>query len=91
MNTTGANQMTEPQQAAEGEDSTVHEWFGQSVARDAELADTLVDEVGAEKAEEIFDDVATGEREQQERRGDQLDPDQGEQEYRDDAAPESAR
>ena len=46
---------------APGQDSRVEDWFGQSVDRDAELADELAEEESAEDAERHFDERATGE------------------------------
>ena len=48
----------------EPEHSTVDDWFGQNVARDAELADRLVDEEGGDDAaaEERFEREATGQQ-----------------------------
>jgi hypothetical protein len=68
-----------------GTDSRVGDWFGQSVAQDAELADSLVDEVGMEEAERRFEREATGEETQEHRRGDHIDPEQGEAAYHADA------
>ncbi|MET0145854.1 MAG: hypothetical protein ABW328_13880 [Ilumatobacteraceae bacterium] len=67
-------------QPAPGTDSRVEDWFGQSVERDAALADHLVDELG-DDAEEAFDEQATGRAEQESRHGDQIDPDQGQSAY----------
>lgn len=63
--------MSDPQQARdnpdgsveEPENSTVDDWFGQNAARDAELADELVEEEGGdeEAAEERFEREAEGE------------------------------
>ncbi|MGH9272307.1 MAG: hypothetical protein ACRDZ2_13650 [Ilumatobacteraceae bacterium] len=64
-----------------GQDSRVEDWFGQSVGRDAEVADELSDEVGEERAEELFDQQATGKEEQEARHGDHIDPDQGRHAY----------
>ncbi len=66
-----------------GEDSKVEDWFGQSVDRDAEVADELVEEVGEERAEELFEQRAGGREEQQARHGEHIDPDQGRPAYRD--------
>jgi hypothetical protein len=62
--------MADPQHAKDNPDgsieepanSTVDDWFGQNVARDAELADELVDEEGGDQdaAEERFDREASG-------------------------------
>jgi len=70
-------------QPGPGQDSKVDDWFGQSVARDAELAETLTEELGEGEAEEVFDEIATGEDEQDARHGDQIDPDQGQSAYQD--------
>lgn len=66
-----------------GQDSRVEDWFGQSVQRDAELADALVDEVGEEEAGRRFDEEADGAEEQRARHGSSIDPEQGESAYRD--------
>jgi hypothetical protein len=60
-----------------GTDSRVEDWFGQSVQRDAELADRLSDDLDHADAEAAFDEHATGEAEQSSRHGDAIDPDQG--------------
>jgi hypothetical protein len=70
-------------QPGPGQDSKVDDWFGQSVARDAELAETLTDELGEDEAEEVFEQIATGEDEQEARHGESIDPDQGQSAYRD--------
>ena len=67
----------------EGRDSRVEDWFGQSVDRDAELADRLVEEVGEERAAERFEELSDGREEQAARHGDHIDPEQGEDAYRD--------
>jgi hypothetical protein len=67
----------------QGQDSTVDDWFGQSVDRDAELADELSEKLPPEEAEQAFEEQATGEHEQDSRRGDHIDPEQGESAYRD--------
>jgi hypothetical protein len=66
-----------------GRDSRVEDWFGQSVRRDEELADELI-EAGMEeqRAEREFAERATGEAEQERRHGDTIDPDQGRSAYR---------
>lgn len=48
---------------AEPENSTVDDWFGQNVARDAEVADRLLDEEegDAERAAQRFAEEARGE------------------------------
>jgi len=63
--------MADPQRARETEDgtieepenSTVDDWFGQNAARDADLADELVEEEGGDQAaaERRFEDEAEGE------------------------------
>jgi hypothetical protein len=68
-----------------GTDSRVEDWFGQSVDRDAELADELVEDMGEEQAEREFEEQATGREEQDARRGDTIDPDQGRSAYHDEA------
>jgi hypothetical protein len=65
-----------------GEDSRVTDWFGQNVDRDAELADELVDEHGEADAAEHYAELADGEAREEARRGDQIDPQQGEEAYR---------
>lgn len=70
-------------QPAPGEDSRVEDWFGQSVKRDTELAEELVDEFGEEEAERRFDAETIGADEQDGRRGASVDPDQGVSAYRD--------
>lgn len=65
-----------------GKDSRVEDWFGQSVERDAELADELTEEVGEEQAEQLFEEESTGREEQEDRRGEHIDPDQGRDAYR---------
>ncbi|MET0326226.1 MAG: hypothetical protein ABW219_13460 [Ilumatobacteraceae bacterium] len=70
-------------QPAPGQDSKVDDWFGQSVARDADLAETLTDELGEDEAEKVFEEIATGEDEQDARHGDSIDPDQGQSAYQD--------
>jgi hypothetical protein len=66
-----------------GKDSTVEDWFGQSVERDTELAEKLSEELPPEDAERAFEAKATGEAEQRARRGARIDPEQGEAAYRD--------
>jgi hypothetical protein len=58
----------------EPDNSTVEEWFGQSVDRDRELAEELSEELPPEEAEAEFDRRAEGEEEQERRHGDHLDP-----------------
>lgn len=64
-----------------GTDSPVEDWFGQSVAEDAELADKLVDAVGMDEAERQFEAQAHGKQRQETRHGDRIDPHQGEHAY----------
>jgi hypothetical protein len=64
-----------------GTDSRVEDWFGQSVERDAELADRLTDELDDDDAEAAFDQQARGKAEQVARHGDKIDPDQGRSAY----------
>jgi hypothetical protein len=64
-----------------GTDSRVEDWFGQSVERDAELADRLTDDLDDADAEAAFDEQASGEAEQAARHGHQIDPDQGRSAY----------
>jgi hypothetical protein len=77
--------MTSDASGAEpGKDSRVEDWFGQSVERDAELVDELVE--GAESGdvddvEAEFERRSHGREEQQARHGDQIDPDQGQSAY----------
>jgi hypothetical protein len=66
-----------------GTDSRVEDWFGQSVERDAELADRLTAEVGEADAEAEFAKRSDGRAEQQARHGDHIDPDQGRSAYQD--------
>jgi hypothetical protein len=68
-----------------GTDSKVEDWFGQSVERDAELADELSAELPPDEAAEQFDEQAEGRAEQEARRGDRIDPEQGESAYRSDS------
>lgn len=73
----------DPNQPEPGTDSRVEDWHGQSVDRDAELAEELVDEHGEERAEELFEEQADGQQTQQARHGDTIDPEQGESAYKD--------
>ena len=68
-----------------GTDSRVEDWFGQSVERDAELADRLSEELDPAEAEAAFDEEASGRDEQDARHGERIDPDQGRSAYRNDA------
>ena len=65
-----------------GTDSRVEDWHGQSVDRDAELADELSERLPPDEAEQAFEERATGRAEQAARRGDQIDPEQGESAYK---------
>lgn len=73
----------EPATPEPGTDSTTEDWFGQSVERDAELADELSEQLPADEAERAFEQRATGEDEQEARRGERIDPEQGESAYQD--------
>ena len=73
-----------PSSPEPGTDSRVEDWFGQSVERDAELADELSEQLPPEEAEKAFEERAGGEDEQEARRGDEIDPEQGESAYQDD-------
>ena len=73
-----------PSSPEPGTDSRVEDWFGQSVERDAELADELSEQLPPEEAEKAFEDRASGENEQDARRGDEIDPEQGESAYHED-------
>lgn len=66
-----------------GTDSRVEDWHGQSVERDAELADRLTEDeqLDEETARRRFEEEATGEAEQAARHGDRIDPDQGRSAY----------
>jgi hypothetical protein len=68
-----------------GTDSRVEDWFGQSVERDADLADRLSSELGEADAERQFEAQSRGRDEQDARRGDYIDPDQGRSAYQEDA------
>jgi hypothetical protein len=72
----------DPAQPEPGTDSRVEDWFGQSVARDAELADELTERLGEERAAEVFEEQASGREEQEARHGDHIDPDGGRSAYR---------
>lgn len=65
-----------------GTDSKVEDWFGQSVERDAELADELSKDLPPDEAAKEFERRAEGRDEQEARRGEQIDPEQGESAYR---------
>lgn len=72
----------DPQQPEPGKDSRVEDWIGQSVERDTELAEKLVDEHGEERAEALFEERADGKATQEARHGDSIDPEQGESAYK---------
>jgi hypothetical protein len=64
--------MSDPRQ--EPPNSTVEDWYGQSVERDRELAERLVQESDSlDEAEDRFEDEARGREEQESRRGDRLE------------------
>lgn len=86
--TTNDNTPADPQQPEPGTDSRVEDWIGQSVDKDAELAEELVEEHGEERAEELFDQQSEGAATQAARHGDQIDPEQGESAYKN-SGPES--
>ena len=65
-----------------GTDSRVEDWHGQSVDRDARLADELSKELPPDVAEQAFDEQATGRAEQAARHGDEINPEQGESAYK---------
>jgi hypothetical protein len=72
----------DPASPEPGTDSTVDDWFGQSVDRDAELADELSEQLPPDEAQRAFEQRAGGEDEQDRRHGDRIDPEQGESGYR---------
>ena len=78
--------MDEPKQPDPGTDSRVEDWFGQSVQRDAELADRLAADPDTDDPQTSFEEQATGRDEQEARHGDHIDPDQGQRAYRDDGS-----
>lgn len=66
-----------------GTDSRVTDWQGQSVARDAELAERIAESTSDEgEAERRFEEQSTGREEQEARRGETVDPEGGEPAYR---------
>ena len=65
-----------------GTDSRVEDWHGQSVERDAQLADELSEELPPDEAEKAFEERATGSAEQAARHGEHIDPEQGESAYK---------
>ena len=72
----------EPARPEPGTDSTVDDWFGQSVNEDAELADELSEALPLDEAERVFEERAEGEERQRARHGERIDPEQGESAYR---------
>lgn len=73
-----------PRTPEPGTDSRVTDWYGQSVARDAELAERIGQSSDDEReAERAFNEQATGREEQAARHGEHIDPEAGEQAYRD--------
>jgi hypothetical protein len=72
----------QPKTPDPGTDSTVEDWFGQSVERDTEIAEQLSEELPPDEAERAFEEQATGKAEQDARRGLRIDPEQGESAYR---------
>jgi len=74
-----------PNEPKPGQDSRVEDWFGQSAAKDQELADQVSEGRSPEEAAEEFDRRSTGREEQEARRGEHIDPEQGESAYRNDA------
>jgi hypothetical protein len=79
--------VTEARRTPSGQDSRTTDWFGQNVERDAELAEELVEEHGTEEAERRFEQEAEGRKREEARRGEHVDPEQGEDAYRGDDAP----
>lgn len=74
--------MASSNQPEPGTDSRVEDWHGQSVDRDAELADQIAAEQGeGPDAEREFARRASGREEQDARRGESIDPDQGRSAY----------
>ncbi len=73
----------QPEDQPRGTDSRVEDWFGQSVERDAELADELTEQEGLDdkEARRRFEQEAAGESEQDARHGERIDPDQGRSAY----------
>ena len=73
----------DPRTPERGTDSRVTDWQGQSVARDAELADRISETTDDDEvAERRFEEESTGREEQAARRGDTIDPEGGEPAYR---------
>lgn len=80
----GATKGSDEKGADDGTDNRVTEWFGQNVDADAQLAEILTDRVGAERAEQEFEQRTTREDVEDARRGDEIDPELGEAAYQDD-------
>lgn len=74
--------MSDARSTPPGQDSRTTDWFGQNVERDTELADELVEQHGEEEAERRFEQQAGGEDREKARRGEHIDPEQGEEAYR---------
>jgi hypothetical protein len=75
--------MTDAHSTPPGQDSRTTDWFGQNVDRDTELAEELVAEHDEEEAERRFEWLAEGRDREEARRGEHIDPEQGEDAYRD--------
>ena len=76
--------MSDARKTPAGRDSRTTDWFGQNVERDAQLAEELVEEHGTDEAERRFEEQAEGREREAARRGEHVDPEQGEDAYRDD-------
>ena len=79
---TGMTSDETPATPEPGTDSTVEDWFGQSVQRDAELADELSEQLPPDQAEKAFEEQSSGREEHEARHGDTIDPEAGESAYR---------
>jgi hypothetical protein len=75
--------MTDAHSTPPGKDSRTTDWFGQNVDRDTELAEELAAEHDEEEAERRFEELAEGRDREEARRGEHIDPEQGEDAYRD--------
>jgi hypothetical protein len=82
--------MSDGNRTPPGQDSRTTDWFGQNVDRDAELADELVERHGEQEAERRYEQLAEGEEREEARRGEHIDPEQGEAAYRDESGAESS-
>ncbi|WP_040494770.1 hypothetical protein [Ilumatobacter nonamiensis] len=71
----------DPQSPERGTDSRVEDWHGQSVQRDTELADELVDDPDVDDPAAEFERRSDGEATQAARHGRHIDPEQGESAY----------